>query len=78
MKEKSNLVVNKVEWLRSLEFGESKVGKFATPTECYNMSVIICKWNKTEALDKGFLIRAHYKTHKCEVEIYTESLAVYG
>lgn len=74
MKRERKFVKNKVEWLRSLNLGETKKGYFATPQECYVMSVIICRWNKTEAQKKGFLIRAHYFASDNQVEIYTETI----
>ena len=67
-------VKSKMEWLRSIQLGETKTGIFKNPKDCNTMSVLICRWNIEEGLRKGIRISAIYDRYRSKVTITANPL----
>lgn len=53
-------IMNKMDWIRSIQRGETKTGRLSSPKECSTMSVLIYRWNIEEGLGRGIRISACY------------------
>lgn len=70
-------VICKMDWLRSLRPGESKVGQFDTPKECHTLSTLISRFNVEEGRYKGIKITATYNKADSQVRITATKVKVY-
>jgi hypothetical protein len=66
----------KIEWLRSLKCGESKVGQFDSPKECHTLSTIIARYNVEEGRYQGIKISAVYNKAESQVTITANKIPV--
>ena len=53
-------VSNITAWLRSVEIGQTRIGKFDDTKKCKSVSSILTRWNHTEGLDNNIFISARY------------------
>lgn len=65
---------HKLDWLRSIKCGESKVGKLKTARECNTLSVLIYRFNIEEGPIRGIRISASYDRRNCTVTITANRL----
>jgi len=70
-------VINKMDWLRSLRCGESKVGQFDSPKECHTLSTLIARYNVEEGRYLGLKISAVYNKADSQVTITANKVDVY-
>lgn len=66
----------KIEWLRSLKRGESKVGQFDSPKECHTLSTIIARYNVEKGRYQGIKISAVYNKAESQVTITANKIPV--
>ena len=66
----------KIEWLRSLKRGESKVGQFDSPKECHTLSTIIARYNVEEGRYQGIKISAVFNKAESQVTITANKIPV--
>lgn len=69
-------VICKMEWLRSLKKGESKVGQFDSPKECHTLSTLIARYNVEEGRYRGIKITANYNKAESQVTITANNVPV--
>lgn len=69
-------VICKMEWLRSLNRGESKVGQFDSPKECHTLSTLIARYNVEEGRYRGIKISANYNKAESQVTITANKVPV--
>lgn len=53
-------VTNITTWLRSVEIGQTSIGKFDDAKKCKSVSSILTRWNHTEGVDNNIFISARY------------------
>lgn len=70
-------VICKMDWLRSLKQGESKIGQFCSPKECHSLSTLIARYNVEEGRYKGIKISAEYNKVDSQVTITANKINVF-
>ena len=70
-------VTCKMDWLRSLNCGESKTGQFETPKECHSLSTLIARYNVEEGRYKGVKISAVYNKADSQVTITAKKVNIH-
>ena len=62
-------VISKMEWLRSIKRGETKIGLFESPKACHTLSTLIARYNVEEGRYRGVKITAVYDKPNSKVTI---------
>ena len=52
----SNIIKKKMEWIRSIRPGETKIGFFNSRAELDSVSTLVSRFNQSEGCDKGIII----------------------
>lgn len=56
----AKLVTNPTDWLRTIEIGQTLVGKFESMKKMKSVNSILVRWNHTEGTQLGMFISAKY------------------
>lgn len=58
--QKASYISNPTDWFRSINEGQTLIGKFDNPNKCKSISSMLARWNHTEGVVSGIFISAKY------------------